>query len=124
MSFSLILLKKTATFALMILMGFFSVKSGRLQSEDSRVVSQLCFDWVIPLSLINAFLIEYTPETADVLLVLTMCIGSPSAALVTQMAAAHASLEEAAHAGSINVLTSLLCVITIPGMIFLYQFLC
>ena len=64
MEFSIILLKKTMTLLLMIFMGFLSVKSGKVKSSDSIVLSQLCFDWVIPLSLINSFLIEYTEETA------------------------------------------------------------
>lgn len=312
MEFSIMLLKKTATLVLMILMGFVSVKSGKMKSEDSKVISQICFDWVIPFSMINAFLVDYTPETArefglsfllalfcvpafvgitlilgrlfgfgpsekgtlmftnsagmalplakallgstgvllcaphmgmqrvliftllpyvmsgkerldwkkvllnrsllsivigflcfifqipipgiirdafsgvgsmlspmsmimigmlmakvdfkellsqrrlylvcalrlimypllliaavsltgltrrdpyihDTLLVLTMCIASPAATLVTQMAAKHCSMEEAAHAGSLNVITTLLCVITIPCMVFIYQLAC
>ena len=64
MTFSILLLKKIITLALMILMGFSSVKSGRLKGRDSEVISQLCFDWVIPLSLVNSFLIDYTPEVA------------------------------------------------------------
>ena len=311
MELSILLLKKTLTLILMILMGYASVKSGKVKSEDSRVISQLCFDWVIPFSMVNAFFIEYTPETArdlglsclcaaitvlsfvgltlllgrtlglrpsekgslmfansagmtlplaesllgstgvllcaphmgmqniliftllpyimsgrtefewkkillnrnilsivvgivlfvfripvpgvlrstvsgvgsmlaplsmimigmlmakadlrallaqkklylvcflrllgypmffialialtgvtrrapymhDILLVLTMCVASPAATLVTQMAAKHAG-EEAAHAGSLNVLTTLLCVLTIPCMAFVYQILC
>ena len=312
MELSILLLKKTLTLILMILMGYASVKSGKMKSEDSRVISQLCFDWVIPFSMVNAFFIEYTPETArdlglscicaaitvlsfvgltlllgrtlglrpsekgslmfansagmtlplaesllgstgvllcaphmgmqniliftllpyimsgrtefewkkillnrnilsivagvvlfvfripvpdvlrstvsgvgsmlaplsmimigmlmakadlrallaqkklylvcflrllgypmffialialtgvtrrapymhDILLVLTMCVASPAATLVTQMAAKHAGAEEAAHAGSLNVLTTLLCVLTIPCMVFVYQILC
>ncbi len=312
MEFSQLLLKKIVTLVLMILMGLFSVKSGRLKSEDSRVISQLCFDWVIPFSLVNAFLIGYDPEIArefgwacllaaaviflfvvislgvgkalrlnpsetgtlmfsnsagmtlplaqallgstgvllcaphmglqnltifcvlpmimsdkadinwkklllnrnllaiiagvciflfriqlpevlrdtisgvggmiaplsmfmigmlmakinfrqlladrklylvcafrlllypllmialisltglarqlpflrNALLVLTMCIASPAATLVTQMATAHRSIEEAAHAGSLNVITTLLCVVTIPVMVLIFQWVC
>lgn len=64
MDFSILLLKKTITLALMVMMGFLSVKSGHVKSRDSAVISQLCFDWVIPLSLINSFIIDYTPEVA------------------------------------------------------------
>ena len=64
MEFSLLLLKKTITLAAMILMGFLSVRSRKLRSEDSSVLSRLCFDWVIPCSVFNAFLIDYTPEIA------------------------------------------------------------
>ena len=60
----------------------------------------------------------------DILLVLTMCVSSPAATLVTQMATAHCSMEEAAHAGSLNVLTTILSVITIPCMVFVFQSLC
>ena len=64
MEFSLILLRKTITLLLMIFMGFLSVKSGKVKSRDSVVLSQLCFDWVIPLSLVNSFMIEYNSDTA------------------------------------------------------------
>ena len=64
------------------------------------------------------------PYSREVLLVLLMCEASPAATLVTQMADAVVSPDEARRAGSINMITTLLCVITIPLMVFLYQLIC
>ena len=64
MATGILLLQKITTLACMVLMGFFSVKSGHVKSRDSEVISQLCFDWVIPFSLLKSFMLEYTPETA------------------------------------------------------------
>lgn len=64
MELSILLLKKIIVLLIMILMGFFTVKSGKVKSSDSVVVSNLCFDWVIPCSLINAFQTPYNAEKA------------------------------------------------------------
>lgn len=64
MDFSILLLKKTITLAVMIGMGFISVKTGHVKSEHSSVLSKLCFDWVIPCSVFSSFLIEYNDEIA------------------------------------------------------------
>lgn len=61
---SLMLLEKIGVLLIMILMGFLSVKSGKLKSEDCRVLSNLSFEWIIPCSLINAFQTEYAPDKA------------------------------------------------------------
>ena len=61
---SLLLLRKIAVLLIMILMGFISVKTGKLKSEDSRVLSNLSFDWIIPCSLLGAFQTEYAPDKA------------------------------------------------------------
>lgn len=61
---SLLLLGRIATLLIMILMGFISVKTGRLKSEDSRVLSNLSFEWIIPCSLISAFQTEYAADKA------------------------------------------------------------
>ena len=61
---SLLLLEKIAVLLIMILMGFVSVKTGKLKSEDSRVLSSLSFEWIIPCSLLGAFQTEYAPDKA------------------------------------------------------------
>lgn len=64
MSQSLLLLQKILVMLIMIIMGFLTVKSKKLKSTDSKVISNLCFDWVIPCSLLNAFQADYDPEKA------------------------------------------------------------
>ena len=64
------------------------------------------------------------PFSREIFLVLLMCEASPAATLVTQMADAVRGPEEARRAGTINVVTTLLCVVTLPFMVFLYQILC
>ena len=59
-----VLFSKIFTLLCSALMGFLSVKGGSVKSRDSAVISALCFDWVIPLSLLGSFLSGYDPETA------------------------------------------------------------
>lgn len=61
---SLLLLQKILVLLIMIIMGFVTVKTGKLKSTDSVVLSNLCFDWVIPCSLINSFQTDYDSEKA------------------------------------------------------------
>lgn len=61
---SVLLLLKILVMLIMIVMGFLSVRSGRVKSSDSKVISGLCFDWVVPCSLINSFQTAYDPEKA------------------------------------------------------------
>ncbi len=59
-----VLFSKIFTLLCSALMGFVSVKTGTVKGKDSTVLSGLCFDWVIPLSMLNSFLTGYDPETA------------------------------------------------------------
>lgn len=61
---SLLLLQKIVVLLIMILMGYFSVKTGKLKSSDSKVLSTLSFEWIIPCSLIGAFQTDFAPEKA------------------------------------------------------------
>ena len=61
-SLSLILLKKILILFIMVLMGFITVKKGRLRSSDSYILSRLSFDWIIPCSLIACFQVDYETE--------------------------------------------------------------
>ena len=60
----------------------------------------------------------------EVLMVVVMCVSCPAASLVTQLSDLYRSKEEARDTGSLNVMTTLLCSITMPIMIFIYQYLC
>ena len=48
---------------LMILMGFIIVKAGIVTDEDSKVLSKIVLYLIIPCVIINAFQVNYTPET-------------------------------------------------------------
>ena len=68
MQLSFLLFKQIISMALMVLMGFSIVKSGAVKSEDSKVLSALCINWIMPCCVINAFLTEYEPEKLQGLL--------------------------------------------------------
>ena len=53
----------------MILMGFLIVKIGLLKDEDSKVLSKIVLYLIIPCVILNAFQVDYTPETVRGLLV-------------------------------------------------------
>ena len=56
MELSLLLLQKIITLLLIVFMGFLSVKSGSVKTEHSSVLSHICFDWIVPCSILNSFL--------------------------------------------------------------------
>lgn len=53
----------------MILMGFIIVKAGIVTDEDSKVLSKIVLYLIIPCVIINAFQVNYTPETVHGLLI-------------------------------------------------------
>ena len=65
MTISILLAQQIAQLFLMILMGFLIVKAGLLKDEDSKIVLYL----IIPCVILNAFQVDYTPETVRGLLV-------------------------------------------------------
>lgn len=89
----------------------------------------VCLIRLIVYPLIAILLIAVTgitkrfPYAEQALIVLVMCISSPAASLITQMSDLYRSREEAGDAGSINVITTLLCSITMPLMIFIFQWI-
>ena len=113
-------------FMIGMLMGETDFKALLRQKELYLVCLLRLFVWpVLAIWLIAATgITRRLPYTRDVLLVMVMCLASPAATLVTQMASAHRGLEEARTAGSLNVMTTLPCVLTIPLMVLLYQVLC
>lgn len=50
-------------------MGFLIVKAGLLKDEDSKVLSKIVLYLIIPCVILNAFQVDYTPETMRGLLV-------------------------------------------------------
>jgi hypothetical protein len=60
-----------------------------------------------------------TSNGAQVLLITVLSTTTPSASTVTQMAQLYG--HDAAYAGVINVVTTLLCIVTMPCIVYLYQ---
>ena len=69
MTISILLAQQIAQLFLMIFMGFLIVKAGLLKDEDSKVLSKIVLYLIIPCVILNAFQIDYTPETVRELLV-------------------------------------------------------
>ena len=69
MTISILLAQQIAQLFLMILMGFLIVKAGLLRDEDSKVLSKIVLYLIIPCVILNAFQVDYTPETVRGLLV-------------------------------------------------------
>lgn len=69
MTISILLAKQIAQLFLMIFMGFLIVKAGLLKDEDSKVLSKIVLYLIIPCVILNAFQVDYTPETVRGLLV-------------------------------------------------------
>ena len=69
MMISILLAQQIAQLFLMIFMGFLIVKIGLLKDEDSKVLSKIVLYLIIPCVILNAFQVDYTPETVRGLLV-------------------------------------------------------
>lgn len=62
---------------------------------------------------------QIVPGGREVLLVTFLAVITPSASTITQLAQVYG--QDADYAGSINVLTTILCIVTMPVMVALYQ---
>ena len=60
-----------------------------------------------------------TPDGDTILLVSFLATTAPSAAAIVQMAQVYGG--DSAYASKINVMTTLLCILTMPLMVMLYQ---
>lgn len=80
---------------------------------------------LVGIPLIGIVLLKYSslaalvPEGRTILLVTLLAICTPSASTLTQMAQVYG--KDADYASAINVVTTLLCVVTMPLMVALYQ---
>lgn len=66
-------------------------------------------------------LLAIHPDAANILLIVVITAGAPAAVMVTQFAQMYRSEEEAAFASSVNIISSLLCLFTIPALAKLYE---
>ena len=64
-------------------------------------------------------LASFAENGSQILLVTLLATITPSASTITQMAQVYG--KDASYAGAINVFTTLLCMITMPIMVYLYQ---
>lgn len=64
-------------------------------------------------------LASFAENGSQILLVTLLATITPSASTITQMAQVYG--KDARYAGAINVITTLLCMITMPIMVYLYQ---
>ncbi|MCF0259513.1 MAG: AEC family transporter [Erysipelotrichaceae bacterium] len=96
--------------------------SGRLWavSFGRLIVFPLIFIGLLALSGIS----RQSQLIHDAFLVTVLAASAPTAATVVQMASAYGSFEQAEQASAVNVLTTLLCVLTMPFLTALYQIWC
>ena len=69
MHISLLLMNQIIQLFIMIFMGFIIVKAKLLKAEDSKILSVTILYLIIPCVIINAFQIDYTPQTVKGLLI-------------------------------------------------------
>lgn len=69
MLISLLLMNQIIQLFIMIFMGFIIVKAKLLKAEDSKILSVIVLYLVIPCVIINAFQVDYTPQTVKGLLI-------------------------------------------------------
>lgn len=69
MHISILLMEQIIQLFLMIFMEFLIVKAKLLNSEDSKILSIIVLYLIIPCVIINAFQVDYTPQTVKGLLI-------------------------------------------------------
>ena len=69
MHISLLLMNQIIQLCIMIFMGFIIVKAKLLKAEDSKILSVIVLYLIIPCVIINAFQVDYTPQTVKGLLI-------------------------------------------------------
>lgn len=69
MHISLLLMNQIIQLFIMIFMGFIIVKARLLKAEDSKILSVIVLYLIIPCIIINAFQVDYTPQTVKGLLI-------------------------------------------------------
>lgn len=139
---ALLLTKQISELFIIMFFGYAMVKSRILKTEDSKVLSVITLYLIIPCVIINAFQIEYSAAVRDGLIlafaaafvvhilfiVITKVLGKifsfnsverASIIYVTQMAQIYG--KDAEYASAIYFLTTALCIVTMPLIVWLYQ---
>lgn len=68
MDISILLIEQIAQLFMMIFMGYLIVKMGLLKDSDSKVLSKIVLYLIVPCVIINAFQVDYIPDTINGLL--------------------------------------------------------
>ena len=120
------LLSPVSMFMIGMIMG--GVKLGELLREKRiylvAAARLLIYPMIFILIIKFSGIINMLSYARDVLLVVLIGSCASVATLVTQFATEYRGQKEAADAGSINVLCTILCVFTMPLLVLIYQVLC
>ncbi len=79
------------------------------------ILMPLCVVLIVKFSGVTGLI----PNGKDILLVTVLAAVTPSGTSITQLAQVHG--KDSLYACAINVITTLLCILTIPAMVLLYQ---
>ena len=138
MQISILLLKQIVQLFLMILMGYIMIKIKFLKEEDSKVISKIILYLIVPSVIITAFQVDYTPsimkglaviillgmknwhpQAENIILITYMAAITPCASTITQMCQVYGN--DSKYASAINVMTTLLAVVTMPVFVYFYM---
>lgn len=82
----------------------------------------LVFPIVFVLLVWGSRVVSFSPLAGDVLVATVLAAAGPTAVTVSQMAELFGG--DAARAGKVNVMSTILCVVSMPVVIYIYQVLC
>ena len=91
----------------------YAVCFGRLLLYPAAAMLLLCFCGIFRLH----------PQAREIITVVVLASGAPAAVMVTQFSQMYRSEEDAQFSGAVNILSSLLCLVTMPLLAWLYQHL-
>ena len=86
---------------------------GRLVVYPAAAVIVLCFCGVFRLY----------PQAREIITVVALTAGAPSAVMVVQFSAMYRSEQDAQFASAANILSSVLCLLTLPAVQWFYELL-
>lgn len=87
----------------------------------------ICFGRLVLFPVVSMLVIRVSgllsihPDAQKILLIVVLTAGAPTAVMVTQFTQMYRSTEEAEFASSVNIISSLLCLFTIPCLSQLYE---
>lgn len=114
----------------MLMIGMLSAGLDWKKTLTDRRVWLVCFGRLMAFPLLFLLLLAASRISAQsvllhqAFLVTSLAICAPVAATVVQMADSFGSLKQAELASAVNVLSTILCVVTMPLLIGVYQLLC
>ncbi len=91
----------------------YGVCFGRLLLYPLAAMLALCMSGIFRLH----------PQAREIVTVVVLAAGAPAAVMVTQFSQMYRSAQDAQFASAVNILSSLLCLVTLPLLSWLYQLL-